>query len=304
MGEIFGPIINLLNYDLFVLGEARITPLSIAYLILLSVLLVFLSAKLRDLLIAKLLDRTSLKRGARQAIGTISRYVILFIGFILILQSAGINLTAFNVLAGAVGIGIGLGLQNIANNFISGLIVLLERPIQVGDRIAVDGEVGEVVTIGTRSTRIRTNDNIAIIVPNSKFITENVVNWSYGSGSVRYHVPVGVALDSDIDLVTRLLIESAKENTNVEEAPEPSVRCMKFDDNGIYFELRAWSSNQINRPWLLRSELNLAILEAFREHDVKLAITPTSDIANRKASEPGSTAVSTNGSKKTRRKQE
>ena len=173
-GDYLNPIFRLLNYNLFALGDAKITPLSIIYLILLSAALIYISRKLKNLLITRLLQRTSLDTGAQQAIGTITRYLVLFIGFLIILQTVGINLTTLNVLAGAVGIGIGLGLQNIANNFISGLIILFERPIKVGDRIEVAKVHGQVTAIGARSTRIKTNDNISIIVPNSKFISENV----------------------------------------------------------------------------------------------------------------------------------
>ena len=171
------PIFNLLNYRIFTLGEAHITPLNIIYLILLTILLFYLSNKLKGFLVERILGKTHLDLGARVAVGTISRYFLLFIGFLIILQTVGINLTTLNVLAGAIGIGVGFGLQNVASNFISGLIILFERPVKVGDRIEVDGIDGKVTGIGARSTTVRTNDNITIIVPNSKFISENVVNW-------------------------------------------------------------------------------------------------------------------------------
>ena len=138
LNEYLAPFFNLLNYNLFALGDAKITPLSILYLILLTYLLFFLSRKLKDFLVDGVLGRTNLDIGARQAVGTIARYFILFVGFLVILQTVGINLTTLNVLAGAIGIGVGFGLQNIASNFISGLIILLERPVKVGDRIEVN----------------------------------------------------------------------------------------------------------------------------------------------------------------------
>ena len=264
------PVVNLLNYNIFALGEARITPLSIIYLILLTFALIYLSNKLRILVIERLLEHTKLDLGARQAVGTISRYFILFVGFLVILQSIGINLTTLNVLFGAIGIGIGFGLQNVASNFISGLIILLERPIQAGDRIEVDDINGRVISVGARSTHIKTNDNITIIVPNSKFITENVVNWSYGGGKVRFRIPVGVAYNSDIDLVERILIEAAKENKDVLPEPEPKVRLLKFDDSSLNFELWAWSAAKLHRRSVFLSDLNFAILRKFREHGVEI----------------------------------
>ncbi|MEQ1646930.1 MAG: mechanosensitive ion channel domain-containing protein, partial [Pyrinomonadaceae bacterium] len=243
----------MLNYNLFILGEAKITPLSILYLILLTLGLVYLSGKLKDLLLAQILDRTSMGRGARQAIGTIVRYLVLFIGFIIILQTVGIDLTTLTVIAGAIGIGIGFGLQNIASNFISGLIVLLERPIQVGDRIEANKVNGEVMAIGPRSTRIKTNDNVTVIIPNSKLVSENVVNWSYKNDTVRVRIPVLVDHDSDVELVTNLLKEAANEHADVESSPPVSVGFIKFDSDGLHFELRAWSKVRFHRPGGLQS---------------------------------------------------
>ncbi len=266
--ETIRPATDLLNYSLFNLGNANITPLTLIYMTLLGIVLIYVSAKLRNLLIGKFLQRTKLDLGAQQAIGTITRYIILFVGFLVILQTVGIDLTTLNVLAGAVGIGIGFGLQNIANNFISGLIIMFERPIKVGDRIEVDDVHGRVLAIGARSTSVRTNDNIAVIVPNSKFISENVINWSFETDVVRFRIPIGVSYDSDVDLVSRLLVEAAEECADVVSDPSPSVRFLKFDDSSLFFELRAWSRSNLHRPGLLMSNLNFAILRKFRKHNV------------------------------------
>lgn len=271
--DYLNPIFNALNYNLFALGDAKITPLSVLYLVLLSAALIYLSRKLKTLLLSRVLQRTSLDIGAQQAIGTITRYLVLFIGFLIILQTVGINLTTLNVLAGAVGIGIGLGLQNIANNFISGLIILFERPIKVGDRVEVDKVFGEVTAIGARSTRIKTNDNFSIIVPNSKFISENVTNLSLYGNIVRFRIPVNVAYDSDTDLVERLLFEVAKENDDVVADPPPTVRLVEFGENALRFELRAWSRTRLHRPGTLKSNLNLSIIRKFRENDVIIPVS-------------------------------
>ena len=270
LGDAVTTFTGVMNQRLFTIGDTPITLSTLLYLLIFSVLLIYLSSKLRSLLVSRVLDRTPLDIGAQQAIGTIIRYVIVTVGFLIILQTLGIDLTTLNVLAGAVGIGVGFGLQNVANNFISGLIILFERPIKVGDRIEVDDVQGDVTSIGARSTTIRTNDNIAIIVPNSKFISENVVNWSFDGGVVRFKIPVGVSYDSDVDLVSKLLLEAAAENKAVEKAPPSTVRFLRFDDSSLYFELRVWSRDQLNRPGLLTSELNFAILKKFREHDVEI----------------------------------
>jgi small-conductance mechanosensitive channel len=268
--EYLQPLFDLLNYNLFALGSAKITPLSILYILLFTVLLIYLSGKLKRLLISRLLERTKLDIGAQQAIGTITRYLILVIGFVIILQTVGINLTTLNVVAGAVGIGIGLGLQNIANNFISGLIILFERPIKVGDRIELEKVDGQVMSVGPRSTRIKTNDNITIIVPNSRFITEEVTNWSSDNGIIRFRIPVDVAYDSDIDLVIKVLLQVAEENPDALDEPPPAVRLLELGDNALKFELRAWSRSRLHRPGLFKSNLNLAIVRKFRENNIEI----------------------------------
>lgn len=282
--QYLAPVFDLLNYSLFTVGGTRITPSSILIGLLLVVALIVISGKLKGLLISRLLTRTSLDTGARNAIGTITRYVVLFVGLLIIFQTIGVDLTALSVLTGAIGIGIGFGLQNIANNFISGLIILVERPIKVGDRIEVDDIAGDVTAIGARSTRVLTNDNITVIVPNSKFIAENVVNWSFNNTMVRFKIPVGVAYDSDIDLVTQVLMEIAKKNPDVADDPPPSVRLLRFDDNALYFELRAWSGVRMNRPGMFTSDINYEIVRQFRTKGIEMPF-PQRDIHIRSGAE-------------------
>jgi small-conductance mechanosensitive channel len=148
MGEYSNAVLELLRYQLFPLGQSYVTPLGLLSFAALMIILIYVSGKLKKLLVNYLLSRTPLQQSARVAIGTLTRYLVLFVGFIIILQTLGIDLTAFNVLAGAIGIGIGLGLQNVANNFISGLIILFERPIKVGDSVEVGEAIGEVMAIG------------------------------------------------------------------------------------------------------------------------------------------------------------
>ncbi|HEX8639432.1 MAG TPA: mechanosensitive ion channel domain-containing protein [Pyrinomonadaceae bacterium] len=269
------PFFNILNYRIFTLGETHITPLSIISLILLTFLLFYLSNKLKSILVERVLGRTHLDLGARLAVGTIVRYILLLIGFLIILQTVGINLTTLNVLAGAVGIGVGFGLQNVASNFISGLIILFERPVKVGDRIEVDGIDGKVTSIGARSTTVRSNDNITVIVPNSKFISENVHNWSFENNTVRFRVPVGVAYDSDINLVKKILLEVAAENKDVLQEPLPSVRLLKFNDSSIDLELWVWSKTKLHRKTVMMSDLNFAIWEKFRQNNIEIPYPQT-----------------------------
>ena len=269
------PIFNLLNYRIFTLGDARITPLNIIYLIVLTLLLFWLSNKLKSFFVERVLGKTQLDLGARIAIGTIVRYVILLVGSLIIIQTIGINLTTLNVLAGAIGIGVGFGLQNVASNFISGLIILFERPVKVGDRIQVGEVNGRVSAIGARSTQVLTNDNITIIVPNSKFIEENVVNWSFANQSVRFRVPIGVAYDSDLQFVKKLLLEVADENADVLKEPKSAVRLMKFGDSSIDLQLWVWTKDKLQMKTGLISALNFAIWEKFRANDIEIPFPQT-----------------------------
>lgn len=261
---------KILEVPLIKLGSTSVTLWTMLYLMLLVVLLFFFTGKLRMWLVGKVFSRTRMEPGVSQATGSIIRYSIIAIGFIIILQTAGIDLTTLNVLAGAVGIGVGIGLQDIVNNFISGLIILFERPVKVGDRIVVGDVEGDVMSIGSRSTTVVTNDNITIIVPNSRFITENVVNWSHNDRKVRFRIPVTVAYGSDVQMVERLLIEAAVENPDILQNPPPGVRLMGFGDHGLDFELRAWSTTLIHRSGLLVSSLNYVIYRKFTDHGIEI----------------------------------
>lgn len=259
-----------LSFPLLRLGETTITLWSLVYFLVLLVLLFYAAGKIRQLLVERVLTRSHLDAGARAAVGAITRYVVLFVGFVIIMQTVGINLTTLNVLAGAVGIGVGFGLQNVASNFISGLIILFERPIKVGDRIEVNNVDGNVIEVGGRSTVVLTNDNISIIVPNSKFITESVVNWNRAGANVRFRIPVGVAYGSNARQVEKLLLEVARENQDVLREPPPKVWFRGFGDSSLNFELLAWSSSLLHRKGQFISDLNFAIYDKFTEQGIEI----------------------------------
>jgi len=164
--RIAGQIRSALDIPILSMGQTRITLWSLAYLLVLIILLFYMTAKIQNWIVARLMARSKVQVGVRHAVGTIIRYLVLVIGLVVVLQTAGIDLTAVNVLAGGLGLGVGFGLQNIASNFISGLIILFERPVKVGDRIEVGNVEGDVVEIRARSSTVVTNDNIAIIIPN------------------------------------------------------------------------------------------------------------------------------------------
>ena len=273
---------GFLETPLFNLGETQITLLSVVYFLLLVILLIYLSGKGKTL-INRVLARRGVALGVREATGSIARYLMLFIGLLVILQAVGIDLTALSILTGAVGLGIGFGLQNIASNFISGIIILFERPVRIGDRIAVGDVEGDVVRIGARSTTVLTNDNIDIIIPNSKLITENVVNWTHKERKVRFRIPVTVAFNVDIRKVEQALLEAANDVPEVLDSPAPGVRFMQFGDNGLEFELRAWTTTLVQRKGKFTSAVNFAIYDRFKDHEIEVPY-PQRDIHIRSSS--------------------
>jgi small-conductance mechanosensitive channel len=270
-------IISFLNVPLFSLGGSTITIWVIIYLVIIMILLVYVTAKLKNLIIHKLLAKSSIEIGVRVAVASLVRYIILFIGFIVILQTAGIDLSSITVLFGALGVGIGFGLQNITNNFVSGLIILIERPIKVGDRIEVTGITGDVVKISMRATTIITNDNISIIIPNSEFVSSTVINWSHTDRDVRFNFPIGVAYKEDPQNIKKLLLQVANDNKGVLKKPRPDVLFDEYADSAMVFNLRVWTREYIDRPGILKSQLYYEIHKKFKENDVEIPF-PQHDI--------------------------
>jgi small-conductance mechanosensitive channel len=268
---------DALNYSLFQLGDTAVTLWTLVYVSVLLTLLVFISGQIRRWVARSLAAIGDVEIGMRQSIATIVRYVVIAIGLIIIIQSAGIDLSTLTVLAGAAGLGIGFGLQNIINNFVSGLIILFERPIKVGDRVDVGSVHGDVVSVSARATTVVTNDNIAIIVPNSEFISGKVTNWSYTDRKVRFDVPVGVSYSCDPEVVTRLLLEVATAHKGVLATPRAEVLFDEFGDSSLNFSLLVWTKDYSAKPRVLKSELNYAIARIFKENDIEIPF-PQRDI--------------------------
>lgn len=210
------------NTPFMELGRTKVT-LNFLFLILfLSLAVIFISRWVSEWLKSRVLMQLRVDRGSQETITRVVSYSLSFIGFIVVLQTAGIDLSSLTVLAGVLGIGFGFGLQTLASNFISGLAILFEHPIKVGDFIEVDGLLGTVEKISIRATIIRTNDSQYVIVPNNRFIEKNVVNWSYGSPDSRIHIPVSVAYGSDTVLVTEALLSAARQDPRVLLTPPPA----------------------------------------------------------------------------------
>ncbi|MEY2499520.1 MAG: hypothetical protein QOD12_3076, partial [Verrucomicrobiota bacterium] len=247
--------------------------LSLVQIFLLIAMLIavfWFSSRTKRFLFNRFLVKSGLDRALQYAIAQIVSNLVLVVGIFIVLENTGIHLGALTVFAGAVGVGVGFGLQNIASNFISGLVILAERPITIGDRVEVAGVAGQVELIRARSTVIRTNDNIAMIVPNTKFIDSPVTNWTYGDPRVRFRIPVGVAYGSDVNKVREALIAAGASHPHVLQDPAPSVFLIQFGESSVNFELVVWSSEMSHRPSRFKSDLNFAIEEKLREAGIEI----------------------------------
>jgi small-conductance mechanosensitive channel len=263
---------QMLRYPI-VLGDAtfRLSGVLIAVLIL---FFTHLATRLwRQALMGRILARSGMTHGARDSVVTISTYLIWAVGILIALHVFGISTTSLMVAFGALGIGLGFGLQNIFNNFISGLILLFERPIQVGDDIEINGIWAKVMQINVRATVVQTYDGAALIIPNSEFISNLVTNWSHRDPYLRRHINVGVAYGSDTELVRRTLLEAAANTALVLTKPKPDVLFTDFGESTLDFRLRVWTTVQD----MLRADTDLRfeIDRLFRQRGIEIAFPQT-----------------------------
>ena len=258
------------NYELFHMGDSPFTTKKLLLLLVSLFLLFFITSKVKKLLIKKVFPRYDVNVGVGQSIATIVSYVVIIIGLVVIFQTTGVDLSALGILIGALGIGIGFGLQNITNNFISGIIILFERPVKVGDRIEIDDLTGNIINISGRATTIVTNDNIVVIVPNSDLTSKRVINWSHNNREVRLNFPVGVSYKEDPEMIQKLLIEIAMGNPGVLKDPRPEVLFENFGESSLDFILRVWTSDFSDTPKILQSQLYYAIFKKFKEQHIEI----------------------------------
>jgi small-conductance mechanosensitive channel len=262
---------RIFEAQLFKLGETPITLIAIIELVLIIVVAFFVSKIVRKFFRRRVLSRFKLDDGSQFVILRLIHYVLMVIGLLLAINVVGIQLTSLAVIFGLIGVGIAFGLQNITSNFVSGVILLFEPSVDVGDYIQVGEIIGRVSSINMRSTTIITPENITLIVPNSRFIEETVTNWSVGDLKIRTSVRVGVAYGSDTELVTRLLLKAAEDHPTVLPSPEPDVLFNEFGDSSLNFELRVWipNPNPGTRKKVI-SDLNYAVDAAFRESKITI----------------------------------
>ena len=242
-----------------------------------------LSWIIQNLFINEVLLRRRVERGIRISINRLIHYVLIFLGFLLAISTLGFEITKLTIMLSALGVGIGFGLQGVVNNFVSGLILLFERPVRVGDYIELGGNWSEIKKIGLRATTVQTFNQADMIIPNADLVTNQVTNWTLSNRRVRLIIPVGVAYGSDVPLVIETLMACADAHAMVTKTPAPQVLFMRFGESTLDFELRVWISDVDNRL-TTQSELHQEIDRRFREAKIEIAF-PQRDLHLRSGDE-------------------
>ncbi len=261
-------VLDYLREPLVVLSGTQVTTLT-----LLTAIAIVLVAKIVAAVLGRSLEGVLATRGIdpgmRFAVSKITRYTVLLVGIFMAIGTIGVDTSALLGAGAVLLVGIGFGLQKLAENFISGLLVLIERPVRKGDFIDAGGVLGTVEDIGLRATRVLSRDGVTVIVPNSNLISNTVINYGQPTPERRMSIDVGVAYGTDLDLASRVLKDVAKHETMVQNHPAPEVRCMDFGDNAVQLSLLVWIS-EARDDLLAGSRLRFAIDKAFREHGIEI----------------------------------
>jgi len=259
---------NLLSTPLFELGNSQISLASL-FVVLLILGAFLIISRIIERGVQNVLKNKAIDPGIKGSIERFSKYLTVTVGVFIALDTIGISLTSLAALGAILMVGIGFGLQNITQNFIAGIIILLERPIKHGDIVFVGGVSGRVRDIRVRSTVIETRDDVAIIVPNSQFIAEQVINDSFSGNKIRRNLKVGVAYGSEVEKVTGILMKIANEHEQILKHPGPKVLFMDFGNSSLDFELRFWAAELWTTDIIL-SDLRYAIDREFRNGDINI----------------------------------
>jgi potassium efflux system protein len=256
------------NYSLSI-GKFSITAGSILLFPITVYIAYWIAKTTRALLNEDIFTKVDLPRGVGNSVSSILYYAIIMAGFFIALAAAGFELSQLGLIISALSVGIGFGLQTVVNNFISGLILMLERPIQPGDTIELSGTIGKVRDIGMRATTLTTFEGADVLVPNGMLLSEKMINWTLSNDSRRVDIPVGVSYDSDPEKVLALLSDIAKNTNGVSKFPEPTVLFIGFGDSALNFSVRAWTTNFDNAVFI-RSDITVRIYKSFKEAGIEI----------------------------------
>ncbi|MEM8722508.1 MAG: mechanosensitive ion channel domain-containing protein [Cyanobacteria bacterium P01_G01_bin.39] len=273
---LFSILVNTFNKSVLNLGGNDFSIINLLFLVGLFIASILISSYITNLLRTNVLQATRMTRGSQEIISIITKYGLICLTTVVLLQAYGLNLSSLALIGSALGVGIGFGFQDIARNFASGIVLLFERSIQVGDFIQIGQHLGVVEEVRTRSIILKTLDRISIIVPNSRFLSEEVINWNHRRSVTRIHLPVGVAYGSDVKKVKAALLQAAAEHVEVLRNPVPQVFFTEFGDSSLNFELLIWTSDP-SRQAPLKSDLCFRIDELFNEQQIVIPF-PQRDI--------------------------
>lgn len=274
--ELYSIVFSTFNKSVFSFGGNEFSIINLLILIALFIASIIVSGYITNLLRTKILQVTRMTRGSQEIISVITKYGLIALATVILLQAYGLNLSSLALIGSALGVGIGFGLQDIARNFASGIVLMFERSIQVGDFIQVGTHLGVVEEVRTRSIVLKTLDRISIIVPNSRLLSEEVINWNHRKSVSRLHLPIKVAYGSNVPKVKSALLQAAEEHIEVLRNPQPQVFFTEFGDSSLDFELLVWTSNP-SRQEPLKSDLYFKIEEIFREQKIDIPF-PQRDI--------------------------
>lgn len=263
-------VLEAMDAMAFKLGDNRISVLTVTKLLMLIVLLWVMALWLASVIERRLLGSKHVSAGMQVALAKVARFFLVALAFLLALDAVGIDLTALAVFGGALGVGLGFGLQRIASNFISGFIVLFDRSIRPGDVITVGTKFGWVQELRARYIVVRDRDGVETLIPNETLVTTEVINWSYTDSNVRMKIPVQVSYSDDPEQGMELMLEVARNTKRVLQDPEPACRLIEFGDNGITLELRVWINDPQNGTANVRSDVNIGIWRAFKAANITI----------------------------------
>ncbi|HKO44210.1 MAG TPA: mechanosensitive ion channel domain-containing protein [Pyrinomonadaceae bacterium] len=270
--EQMGPFSQAWSYlnKTFSFGRMSVSAATLVQGLVVLFVAIVLSRWLSNLLERRIARRAQIDPGIGYTIGRITKYFITALGVIIFLQvGLGLNLTSLAVVFTALSVGIGFGLQYIAADIASGFILLFERPVRVGDRITIGENEGDVQSINLRTTTLVTNDRVSIIVPNSKLVSDWVINWSYGDPRARISIPISVAMNSDVKAVTDTLLLAAQDIERVLTDPPPKVQFLSFGGYSLDFRLLVWTRHP-NRHPQIKSDINYRIAKLFRDRGIEI----------------------------------
>ncbi len=265
----FKALSEIFTAELFLLGGQPVTLLLLIEIIVFTMIAWLVVWSIKEWIKRWFLVRFGFDRGSREAISSVIGYILAIFGFLIVLQEVGIDLSSLTVIAGAIGIGVGFAFKNLASNFVSGITLLFEQPIKVGDLVEVGDLLGTVEKISIRSTVVRTLTGVFVIVPNYRFEDNDIVNWSYQDSKTGIKIPVNIAYGSDTVLVTEALLAAARKEPKVLSYPSPKVFFTGFGNSALEFELIVWINNP-REQLLITSALNFLIESELRHRSLQI----------------------------------